>query len=621
MAKTPIRYALPSVGNIELEFYGKASELYELLNKEGEINRLKSLNQLGLLEKVFPGAHHTRWEYIVLQLYLLKEFKDNLPGRGFSVDIEEEFGFDFKFSATEAIQMFVLLQNYGHLNGTFETECLVLEMLSKNTDTKNRLINLLPEDFKPWGTEVIENEKKLEFFKVLSVLFVEHSKDFKNMDELRKLCLKILKGFYLKTSEKLSELYEKIKLIRDIAYIYLDLNYVSVGFNIALPTILLSAREFAKKILNQDSRFYRFTMQIRDYLNEAVYLSPDAAWCLLEAKKKIGPKVSKKLNGFTRSQKLWVEYLEGLKREGGIPLFSVEKRPPFFILQLQSHIFDETLSVKKPITYINGLCRKLTIDKCSLSHIISLANAQTLFYFFRSIEECALAKSYYELLGELCSNEEKTLKPFHSIKGIDKLFGFKLFQKSFDSVFKSFLYMLTDENYDINIEPMQLGVSSIISSNKTKAKKYFEYFSSLDFIKHLSKARKNELDCIKYILDKIIVGGRTGICLNRIKFGYRERFTGAERSNIDAKEIDGIIVESNKRSTKFYIIEAKDQQSGGISAAKSQLEKLKSELKINTLFRTLISAPSEIPGKGAFITIKLSPRGKNHSSTSHIIAM
>ena len=36
MAKTSIRYSLPSVGNIQVELYGKASELYELLNKEGE---------------------------------------------------------------------------------------------------------------------------------------------------------------------------------------------------------------------------------------------------------------------------------------------------------------------------------------------------------------------------------------------------------------------------------------------------------------------------------------------------------------------------------------------------------------------------------------------------------
>jgi len=572
-----------------------------------EINRLKSLNQLGLLEKVFPGAHHTRWEYIVLQLFLLKKFKEDLPGRGFSPDIKGEFGFSFNFSAMEAIQMFILLQNYGHLNGTFETECLVLEVLSADSNVENRLISLLPEDFKEWGATIIKSEKKLEFFKVLSVFFVKHSKDFKTNKKLRDISLKILKGFYLRTSERLFHLSEKVKLIRDIAYIFLDLNYVAIGFNIALPTILLSAREFAKKTLDKDSRFYQFTKEIRGYLNESVYLSPEAVWCLLEARKKIGKRISSKLKKHAENKKLWVQYLEGLKRTESS--FNVEKRPPFFVIQLPIRIFQGSPVIEIPITYIKSLCNKLDIDECSLSHIIpSSDTSQMTLYFFRSVEESTLAKNYYGLLSELCTNEEKTLQSLRGIRNLDKLFRFQLFQKSFDSVFKSFLYLLTDENYDIYIEPTQLRISSIISQSKTKSKKVFETLFSSDFVERLSKSQKNELNCIKYVLNEVTSRGRMGFCFSRISFNHRETFEGSERKQVEATEIDGIVLESNKSSTKFHIIEAKDQKSGSVSAAKKQLEEFKDKLKIHAQFKTLISEPKEIPSKGAFVTITFNLR-------------
>lgn len=64
---------------VEIDLYPYATELYEELDKIGIIDRIKEIPQLGVI-KVNKRLEKTRFDYVMLQLYLHKLIKANLQG-------------------------------------------------------------------------------------------------------------------------------------------------------------------------------------------------------------------------------------------------------------------------------------------------------------------------------------------------------------------------------------------------------------------------------------------------------------------------------------------------------------------------------------------------------------
>ena len=168
-----LTHAIPSLGEIQVDLFEPAASIYKIF-KEREINRLQNLMQLGQLSRIHSGAHHTRWDYIMLKLYLLKIFKDSCPGSGLSAEVPC-LNLD---SGYKAIQAYILLRNYGHLEGCFETERLVLEACVENKRLKNMLLQLAPDEFKDWGKQLIANEQIFQFYQLLAVIFVANGREF-----------------------------------------------------------------------------------------------------------------------------------------------------------------------------------------------------------------------------------------------------------------------------------------------------------------------------------------------------------------------------------------------------------------------------------------------------------
>ena len=65
---------------VEIDLYPLATELYEELNRIGIIDRIKEIPQLGVI-KVSKKLSKTRYDYIMLQLYLHKLIKNNLQSQ------------------------------------------------------------------------------------------------------------------------------------------------------------------------------------------------------------------------------------------------------------------------------------------------------------------------------------------------------------------------------------------------------------------------------------------------------------------------------------------------------------------------------------------------------------
>ena len=64
---------------IEIDLYSYATELYDELHKIGIVNRIKAIPQLGVI-KVNRRLAKTRFDYVMLQLYIHKLIKTELQG-------------------------------------------------------------------------------------------------------------------------------------------------------------------------------------------------------------------------------------------------------------------------------------------------------------------------------------------------------------------------------------------------------------------------------------------------------------------------------------------------------------------------------------------------------------
>jgi len=121
---------------MNIVLYGRAAKLYRCLREEKFFERLKKVEQLGVISQVETSASHTRWEYIIFQLYLIQKlFKE----KGKTSLGNLKLG-DIKLSGVELLQLWVFL-NIGYFPGTFATmRGLLLAMKKKkNNELKEKL--------------------------------------------------------------------------------------------------------------------------------------------------------------------------------------------------------------------------------------------------------------------------------------------------------------------------------------------------------------------------------------------------------------------------------------------------------------------------------------------------
>ena len=60
LATKTLEYHIPTLGPIRARFFPLASQCYGLLDGKGHTDRLRKIDQLGVIRHVFEGAHHSR---------------------------------------------------------------------------------------------------------------------------------------------------------------------------------------------------------------------------------------------------------------------------------------------------------------------------------------------------------------------------------------------------------------------------------------------------------------------------------------------------------------------------------------------------------------------------------
>ena len=59
-----IKYNLSGYGFASCLVFGATEKYIDLFEEHGLIEKAKRISQLGVMKYVYPGAHHTRYEYI-----------------------------------------------------------------------------------------------------------------------------------------------------------------------------------------------------------------------------------------------------------------------------------------------------------------------------------------------------------------------------------------------------------------------------------------------------------------------------------------------------------------------------------------------------------------------------
>ncbi len=94
---------------------------YRIINTQ-EFQRLRNIRQLGLLDYIFPGALHTRFNHSIGVLHVADKMMKSLQGKGHFLEGDEN---------RQIIRLAGLLHDIGHYPWSHVTESVVIEDLQK----------------------------------------------------------------------------------------------------------------------------------------------------------------------------------------------------------------------------------------------------------------------------------------------------------------------------------------------------------------------------------------------------------------------------------------------------------------------------------------------------------
>lgn len=130
-----ISYNLPGYGFANCFLFGRTVELFDLMDKNNIIQKTKNTSQLGTLKYVYPGAHHTRYEYIFTQWMLISNIvaSKGSVSRGVELSLSsylKEYEVrGWKISGGDVMQSLALLSNVGHMYDTFTMSRILMRLL------------------------------------------------------------------------------------------------------------------------------------------------------------------------------------------------------------------------------------------------------------------------------------------------------------------------------------------------------------------------------------------------------------------------------------------------------------------------------------------------------------
>lgn len=246
-----ITYEYPDLGRVEVVLRDESAGIYRYIDSEKNtrIEYFERLDQLGALRAVHKTAHHSRWEYMVLQMYLAQTLKSN---RAFGLSTSLQLGGHHVSSVEELIKSWVLLNNYGHLLDTFEGERVWLELILGEPKLRAALFECMPDNkCLTLAKQIIEQEDLFRFHHLITLALLRRAAERKEKLGLPfALWVEMVKATLApaRPGSKVERSLNVYRAIRRASYVILDVNRSALFLK-------LDANNFLRNILNNADSF------------------------------------------------------------------------------------------------------------------------------------------------------------------------------------------------------------------------------------------------------------------------------------------------------------------------------------------------------------------------------
>jgi len=312
-------YSIPLLGLLKIELVGYPETFYYLLEEKGEISRLQKLKHLGILQNVFMGMRHTRWDYAVTMLYLIQLLSGaKLEGLSTKKKVGKLY-----LSGRDMMQLLALANNIGHLPGTFAVEKGTMRYLITHKVIARKFCksaNLSEANFKK--IDYLNLNKLFLLFKLRSWL-----DDIEVNDHEREVieAVKILSNeIFLSQpkTEHMKKIQDYFNFIRRISYQLLDCLYVNLPIQIDYREFI---SQFSKFRINKEEmqRIYKLTDHYACIVYKEIYHSDRACKAVVVWADEVFKSLAKQNNAL-KVVKKWLEDSE-LSNVARSPCYDVKQ--------------------------------------------------------------------------------------------------------------------------------------------------------------------------------------------------------------------------------------------------------------------------------------------------------
>lgn len=545
---------------VDIDLYPCASELYNELNRNGNIKRTKEIPQLGLI-RVPKRLKKTRYDYIMLQLYLHQLIKKNLQSQLFLTYNNEinakEFasGYsysskDFKPTIGDVLQLLTIVYNIGHFYNTFTASRAIIMTSSDTIGFKDLIINASNNSrYKEVARKIINNKDYQKLHLLNSILILEKCNQ---NNQSVSLSLEILYSYInneeLNDNSKIQYIFSIFKNVRTMSYVAYDLQIAETPLIIDLcnkKAICLFLKELLSEYNNNQSS-KNLIESVQKLLDDTIYNENSNAICYY--------KISRIMSNHLYKEKDWItnDYFNDLF----IPKESILNRPYAQKRDyVQSNILKLTFT-KEESNVSDSLLKK--IEKTNNTRVGQYNRHYGEKTILVSIKNNCNYSSKVKAAYKTLKNVTSTLRKIDTIKSTDERYLLTL---------KFFLYYLFDEN-PVVIKPT-INKEKCVICTRGKSNKIKE----LKIMIKESIGNEDENHEIQFMISQLKADLK-----NDVAILAPASILLYQKGSIGRKlcEFDGIIINPSRKKQQIVFLEAKNtsnKPSFGKNCLKEKLDK------------------------------------------------
>ena len=528
---------------VEIDLYPYATELYEELDKIGIIKRIKEIPQLGVI-KVKKKLAKTRFDYVMLQLYLHKLIKTHLQG-----DLRytynnyinsKEFREDYSYldkknrpSMGDIFQLLTIIYNVGHFYNTFTASRAITMLSQEDTVFRNLVLNACEDKrYQTAAKKILESKNYQRLHLLNSILVLEHCDKSK---QAVSVALEILYSYIneqlLPEECKLKYAFAIFRNVRTVSYMAYDLQIAETPLTIDLcneKAMLLLLKELLSEYNNNQSSNH-LVGSITKLLDDTVYNENSNAICYYKISREIVSLLKRKSN-----------YADMIYH---VDLF-INKSS--ILNQIYTHKRDYVQSQILKLTFTS---EQKWISESLLSELEKIHNTRVGYYDRYSGEQTILVS-----IKNTCNSNTKIFAAFKTLKCTINYLRMISNISSCDPRFllavKFFLFYLFDEN-PVVIKPTVSRETCVICTRGKNAR-----IKELQLLLKSSVGNADENHEVNFLLSQIDNDSinDTTVTIPASILVYQKDATGRKLS-----EFDGLIIHPMRKSNQIIFLEAKNR--------------------------------------------------------------